>query len=251
MKRPLTTRNALGLPLLLAALILAAGTLPSCDRWQGQGPESEETTPNALAALPELELSEPLVGSDFTLETAMLGRRSVREYREEPIGEQDLSRLLWSLQGVSDESRGFRTVPSAGALYPLSVYVIAERVDGLPPGGYRYDPDSHSLTMVFEESHAEAVYEAALSQAPVSQAAALFLIAADYGITEERYGDRAERYVHLEAGHAGQNLSLMAVACDLSTVPIGAFDDEAIGEAFGLMEDQIPLYLFPVGVPES
>ena len=91
---------------------------------------------------------------------------------------------------------------------------------------------------------------AALRQAAVSQAPAVFVIAAVYERTEVKYGaERSPRYVHLEAGHAAQNLLLEAVALGLGATPIGAFDDEGVQQALGLAEEEQPLYLIPVGEP--
>jgi SagB-type dehydrogenase family enzyme len=155
----------------------------------------------------------------------------------------ELGQLLWALQGITSE-RGFRTAPSAGALYPLEVYIATA------DGHFHYDPEGHRLLETSNQDVRQALYEAALHQEPVRQAPVVFIVAAVYERTEQKYGpERSPRYVHLEAGHAAQNLLLEAVALGLGAVPIGAFQDEQIQEVLGLPIDHQPLYLIPVGRP--
>ena len=232
----------------ISILILSLVPMIGCMEQDPDGPARKEPANNLTDGTVH-DLPDPIRDSEFTLEEAFRQRRSVREYTDEYVSLSCLSQILWATQGISDAQRGFRTVPSAGALYPLNVRVISSRVEDLPVGVYLYDPESHRLILIDDEDRTQEVYEAALSQNPVKQAAFNIIIAADYDITATRYGGRAERYVHLEAGHAGQNLSLQAVACGLATVPIGAFDDDRLGELSGLSEDETPLYLFPVGHP--
>jgi SagB-type dehydrogenase family enzyme len=188
-------------------------------------------------------LPTPLLVGQLSLEAALAGRRSVREFSARPLTEVELGQLLWAAQGITDP-RGYRTAPSAGALYPLEVYVAT--ADGL----FHYEVDSHGLTVAGGTDLRPALYEAALHQEPVRQAAAVFVIAAVYERTAVKYGaERSPRYVHLEAGHAAQNLLLQAVALGLGAVPIGAFDDSGVQRALGLPAGELPLYLIPVGQP--
>lgn len=139
------------------------------------------------------------------------------------------------------DDAGHRTAPSAGALYPLEIYLAtAAGVD-------HFDPARHVLTRVSDGDPRSALHDAALAQSAVLEAPVVFVIAAVYARTAGKYGPRAERYVHLEAGHAAQNIVLQAVALGLASVPIGDFDDERVQAALGLPPDQQPLYLIPVG----
>ena len=156
------------------------------------------------------------------LERAILLRRSVRDYRDEPLSLGDVAQLLWSAQG-STSPRGFRTAPSAGALYPLEVYLVAGRVDGLAPGVFRYRPDGHELLKVFEGDRRAELASAALGQSWVKDAPASIVISAVYEKTTGKYKERGNRYVHMEAGHAAQNVCLQAVALELGSVVVGAF----------------------------
>jgi SagB-type dehydrogenase family enzyme len=149
------------------------------------------------------------------------------------------------MQGITHK-RGFRTTPSAGALYPLEIYLVTAE------GIFQYQPEGHALTVISRKNARSSLYTAALGQEAVRQAPAVFVVAAVYERTAQKYGDeRSPRYVHLEAGHAAQNLLLQAVALKLGAVPIGAFHDEEVQAALELPADHKPLYLIPVGHPKD
>ena len=185
------------------------------------------------------------------LDAFLASRRSVRTYAEEPVESEAVSRLLWAAQGINDPARGFRTAPSAGALYPLEVYLIVGEVPGLAAGVYRYQPDGHQLKRMLSGDVRGKLAQAALGQDSVRRAPAVMVVSGFYERTTIQYGERGERYVHLEAGHAAQNLCLQVEALDLACVVIGAFRDEEVREALQLDEDETPLYLIPVGHPQS
>ncbi len=189
-----------------------------------------------------IDLPPPDLTGETPLEETLTSRRSIRQYSRQPLAMEDISQLLWATQGVTSDA-GQRTAPSAGGLYPLEVYLVT------PSGWYHYDPEQHRLEVMGADDRRASLSVAALSQSAVADAAGVFVIAAVYARTEGKYGRRAERYVHLEAGHAAQNLLLQAVALDLGAVPIGAFDDAAVREVLGSPEDHAPLYLIPVGHP--
>ena len=184
----------------------------------------------------------PRLTGEMALEQAIANRRSVREFTDEALSQSEISQLFWAAQGITDQ-RGLRAAPSAGALYPLELYVA------LPDGAYHYLPRSHAIQLVSERDLREDLWEAGLKQDALRQAPAIFVIAAVYQRTEAKYGDRAQRYVQMEAGHAAQNLLLQAVALGLGAVPIGAFYDDQVQASLGLPADQRVLYLIPVGHP--
>jgi SagB-type dehydrogenase family enzyme len=193
-----------------------------------------------------IKLPEPRYDSDVSIEQSLLRRRSIRSYSGESLTLQELSQLLWAAQGVTDP-KGFRTAPSAGALYPLELYVVAGDVQDLSPGVYRYDPDEHELLRTIEGDKRLELAEAAVWQDFVGEGAIVIVFTAVYERTSGKYGDRGIRYVHMEAGHAAQNLCLQATAMDLGVVTVGAFYDEEVVELLGLPEDEHPLYIIPVG----
>jgi SagB-type dehydrogenase family enzyme len=180
----------------------------------------------------------------MALVEALAKRRSVREYRaDRPLTRAELGQLLWAAQGTTTD-RGRRTCPSAGALYPLEVYVLT--AEGL----FHYRPDGHRLEQKGKDDVRGATWAAALRQEAVRRAPAVFVIAAVHTRTANKYGPvLGPRYVHMEAGHAAQNLLLQAVALGLGGVSIGAFHDERLRKELGLPEDHEPLYVIPVGVP--
>jgi SagB-type dehydrogenase family enzyme len=179
----------------------------------------------------------------LSLEETLLRRRSVRGFSSEQLSLSEISQLLWAAQGITDP-RGFRTAPSAGALYPLELYVVLEQ------GVFHYDPHAHSLTTVTAGDLRSDLYEVSLKQDPILDAPMILVVTAVFSRTEDKYGyARSPRYVYLEAGHAAQNVLLQAVSLNLGAVPIGAFEDMRVQEVLGLPADHEPLYLIPVGHP--
>ena len=194
----------------------------------------------------QVALPDALLNSDAALEQTLLLRRSIREYTDQALTLGDVSQLLWAAQGVTSEWGG-RTAPSAGALYPLEVYLVAGNVENIAAGVYKYEPSEHALLQIKEGDVRETLAEAALSQSWIKEAAIDIVIAAVYKRTTEKYGDRGIRYVHIEVGHVAQNICLQAVARDLGLTPVGAFDDKRVKEIIGMSEDEAPLYIIPVG----
>lgn len=191
-------------------------------------------------------LPEPRFESQVSLEETLLGRRSVREYADLPLSLEEVSQLLWAVQGITSDWGG-RTAPSAGALYPLEVYLVVGDVDNLEVGVYKYQPQEHALVRVGDGDVRTELASAALGQSFVAEGAIDIVISAVYERTTRKYGDRGVRYVHMEAGHAAQNICLESVALDLGTVTIGAFSDERVMDILGMPESEIPLYIMPVG----
>lgn len=216
---------------VVMAALAALGLVVSC---------GEEAQPPGSAA--EVPLPAPDTVGSARLEETIASRRSVRSYAPESLTSSQIGQLLWAAQGITGGATG-RAAPSAGGLYPLELYVVSE--DGV----FRYRPEDHHLILALEGDVRDELAVAALDQEALHDAPAVFVVTAVYERTAAKYGDRAERYVQLEAGHAAQNLLLEAVALDLGAVPIGAFADTAVQEVLGLPADHAPLYLIPVGVP--
>ena len=190
-----------------------------------------------------IQLPAPDQKGKMSLEEALAHRRSVREFTREALTQRELSQLLWAAQGIT-HAEDLRAAPSAGALYPLEIYVATAG------GFYHYEPNRLRLVQLSDRDHRAAMRRAALDQAAITEGPAVFVIAAVYERTSRKYGAaRTPRYVHMEVGHAAQNLLLEAVAVGLGGVPIGAFEDEALQRALALPPDQCPLYLIPIGHP--
>lgn len=193
-------------------------------------------------------LPHPRVVGELSVEKALLTRRSIREYRSDPLTLDEVGQLLWAAQGVTSPG-GFRTAPSAGALYPLETYLVAGNVTGIAAGVYRYLPEQHALTLTLPGDRRLDLSIAALHQTAIGKAPASLLFSAVFPRSTGKYGKRGHRYVQMETGHAAENVSLQAVAFDLGTVVIGAFDDDAVKRITSLPPEEEPLAIMPVGRP--
>ena len=192
-----------------------------------------------------IPLSAPRHEGRTSLEKVLFQRRSVREFKKRPLALAELSQLLWSAQGITHPG-SYKTAPSAGALYPLEIYVLVGNVTGLDSGMYKYLPQKHVLVKITSDDKRLTLRHAALDQPSVSEAGMVLIFCAVYERTTWKYGKRGIRYVHMEAGHAAQNVYLQAVSLQLGTVVLGAFDDNGVKEVLALREEE-PLYLMPVG----
>jgi len=163
---------------------------------------------------------------------------------------EELAQLAWAAQGVVTPS-GLRTAPSAGALYPLELYVASGNVENLRPGVYCYEPSAHRLVLTVEGDLSNAIARAAWSQDWLEQAAAILAITAVEWRTTAKYGERGVRYVHMEAGHAAQNVLLQAAALGLGATVVGAFSDADVKAALALRRDAQPICLIAVGRPRA
>ena len=182
--------------------------------------------------------SEPRTSGGGSLVTALAARRSTRDFGARPLTEVELGQLLWAAQGIDD---GHRTVPSAGALYPVTLRVADAR------GVWRYLPAEHALVHESPVDVRTDLATAAHRQRHVGAAPVVFVLTAEVRITADKYGPRAERFVALEAGHSAQNVLLQATELGLAAVPVGAFVDSSVRAVLGLSDDVTPLYLIPIG----
>ena len=190
-----------------------------------------------------IKLPAPATDSSFSVERAINERMSIRSYKDTPLTLKGVSQLLWASQGIVASGR--RASPSAGATYPLEIFLVAGKMEGLKPGLYKYINKEHSLELIKEGDLRPALSAAALGQDTLLKAPATLVVTAVFERTRARYGARAERYVHMEAGHVGENIMLQATSLGLGTVPVGAFVDSEVKKLLGIKEE--PLYLFPVG----
>jgi len=223
----------------LASGALALGAAGYAMAGLRDAPSTEGRDP-PIRIVTAVGLPVPRTDGDVSFESALLKRRAVRDFVDEPLTLGQLGQLLWAAQG---EIEGGRNVPSAGALYPLEIYVAHAG------GVYRYRPAGHEVVTLTDTDIREPLAEAALDQRAFETAPAVIVIA---GVTERsavKYGRRAERYVLIEAGHAGQNVLLQAAVIGIGAVPTGAFRDQRVADLFEMPDGTAPLYLIPVGVP--
>ncbi|MFC2014356.1 SagB/ThcOx family dehydrogenase [Chloroflexota bacterium] len=193
----------------------------------------------------------PSQKGNMSLAEAIARRRSIRDFTPYSISQAQLSQILWATQGITDTRERYRAVPSAGATYPLEIFVVCGRnySEKIDDGIYHYDVACHSLTLRHKGDARLELARAALDQECICQAPVNIVICALYERTAMRYGTRTERYVHMEVGHAGQNIYLQATALGLATVAIGAFYDEQVRKVLLLEKRYKPLYIMPVGKP--
>ncbi|MBN1621386.1 MAG: SagB/ThcOx family dehydrogenase [Endomicrobiales bacterium] len=188
-----------------------------------------------------INLPQPKLKGTLSVEEALFKRRSIRSYADKPLTQDEISQILWSAQGVTEKASKMRTAPSAGARYPMEIYLV--NADGL----FHYHPEKHSLEKIRSGDLRNRIADAAHGQSFIAKAGATVIISVDPPKITSRYGDRGIRYLYMEAGHIAQNIHLQAVAMDLSSVPVGAFSDEGLKDVLNLPDELKPIYLIPVG----
>jgi SagB-type dehydrogenase family enzyme len=198
-----------------------------------------------------IELPEPRFTGSVSVEESLNQRMSVRAFDDMPLTPDEVSQLLWACAGKTWDgvTRASRTYASAGGLHPLELYILIGSVQDVPQGIYKYDWKDHTLQMIKSGDFRGELSDAAIGQIAVLEAPVCIVITAVYKRTSKIYGERgAVRYVHMDAGHAGQNIYLQASSLGLGTVAIGAFFDTRVSNLLELDREQ-PLLLFPVGRP--
>lgn len=192
-----------------------------------------------------------------SIEQVLLLRRSVRDFVNQSVSINDLSQILWACYGLSSGFRGFKTTPSAGATYPLDVYAVIKeeavrlsKESFVEAGVYRYDPEKHCLNLVKKGDYSCSLMNACLGQRWVRDAVFNVVLVAVFERTTSYYGERGERYVWIEVGHAAQNVYLEAVALGLGCVAIGAYYDDKVAEIVNAKEG-VPAYVLSIGVPRK
>lgn len=198
---------------------------------------------SASLAVREIELPLPNLLGKTSLEESIFRRRSERSFQDKALSRHQLAQILWAAQGITDTTYGFRAAPSAGALYPLYIYVATK--DGV----FRYVPkeDGHKLVEISNQDKRPSLARASLGQSFIQDAPLNIIIAANFAISQAKYGPRAFRYVCMEIGHVAENIHLQATAMGLGSVAIGAFWDDVIRTTLEIPDMQDPLYIIPVG----
>jgi SagB-type dehydrogenase family enzyme len=204
--------------------------------------------PSSGLAAEAIKLPPPATTGGMPLAEALQIRRTVRHFAIRCLDLAQLSQLLWEADGVSG-SQGHRTSPSAGATYPVDLYlVVGERgVTSLQAGIYHYEVTPHALMPVARGNFHPLVARACLSQAWMAGAPVMVVITGEYRRCTARYGERGIRYTHMEAGNVSQNLFLAAESLDLGAGIVGAFEDQALAQVLKLPPAHEPLLVMPVG----
>jgi len=190
----------------------------------------------------EIKLTEPKLKGIKSLEQCIFERQSVRSFKDEDIEIEKISQILWAGQGKKGSKK---TVPSAGATYPLELYVVLKR-----RGIFHYDFERNLLKRIREGDFGKDLAKASLHQMFIYEAPLNVIICADFDRTCSSYGKRGEKYVYIEIGHCAQNIELEAVALGLASVPVGAFYDDEVKKVLDLPKNIDPIYIIPIGYPK-
>lgn len=191
--------------------------------------------------LPSVKFDDSL-----TVSEAIENRRTIRSFKDKSVTLEQISYLLWAAQGVTSP-QGLRAAPSAGALYPLEIYINVRKSDSLKPGLYKYNPISQSIFRTQDKELSEKISDAALHQDWMAEAPVMVIFTAIYRRTTGKYGERGVRYAIIEAGSSSENLFLQAQSIGLDCGIVGAFNDSEIKKLLDLGKDSQPLLLMPVG----
>ncbi|MCK5028014.1 MAG: SagB/ThcOx family dehydrogenase [Bacteroidales bacterium] len=204
-----------------------------------------------------IKLPEPKLKGSVSVEETMLNRRSVRDFKSDALSLEQVSQILWAAYGVTKEMNspstvrgGLKTAPSAGARYPLEIYVVVGNVNGLGKGIYRFLPEGHFLMKTYDQDIRKELAEAALDQEFIEQAPISLFYSAVYSRTTSKYRQRGrDRYVCMDLGHSAENVCLQVVAMGLATCPVGAFEDRMVRNVIMIPDKEEPLYIMPIGYP--
>ena len=212
-----------------------------------------------------ISLPSPQFDGNTSVEKALNTRRSTRSFLPEPLTLQQISQILWAAQGITKKvdtpsiywlekyeyQGGYRTAPSAGALFPIEIYIVTGSVQNLFPGVYKYIPKNHSLKKVMDGNIILDVYNTALKQNAIKEAPALLIISSVLERVEAKYEKRAERYVYIEVGAVCENVYLQCSTLGLGTVIIGAFNDDPLKAVLQLPKEENPMGIMPIGKPKN
>lgn len=193
-----------------------------------------------------IKLPKPGHNSKTSVERSIKNRRSIRSYKNGMLSLKKVSQILWAAQGITDNNK-YRSAPSAGALYPIEIYVIIRNVKNVPKGVYKYRPNDHCLCLQLPKDNQKKIFKASNYQECIDQAQIILIFAVVYDRVTVKYGKRGIRYTHMEVGHSAQNVYLQCESLGLGTVTIGAFFDDQIKEAINAENNEDILYLMPVG----
>jgi SagB-type dehydrogenase family enzyme len=215
-----------------------------------------EKLPNAHSETTIIKLPKPKFDSNVSIEHTLKNRRSTRRYLNKALTLNEISQILWAAYGVTYHREGMpdwlrgglKTAPSAGATYPLEIYLLATNVDGLETGIYKYKPEGHKLIQLSKEDKREELYLLTNKNPMIKQAAASLIYSAVFSRTTKKYGNRGrERYVCMELGHSAENVYLQVVSLGIGTCVMGAFDDFRLKIFVNMTKEEEPLYIMPLG----
>ncbi len=194
-----------------------------------------------------VQLPTPNFDGKISVEKAIKQRRSIRSYKQEPLTLAQVGQILWAAQGITNDN-GFRATPSAGAIYPLEIYLIAGKMTDLVSGVYKYLSKDHVIIKISNGDKRSELSDAALSQEWIKEAPISIVVCGIYERTSKKYGENASKFVHMEVGCVAQNIYLQTTAMGLGTTFVGAIEKEKIVSVLHLDENEHALCILPVGI---
>ena len=220
-------------------------SMPRRGRIAGQSSQKRNRVP-----LREFAPPPPLTTGGLPLWDAIQRRRSIRSYSKKPLALAHLVQLLWATQGITSPSQGYRSAPSAGALYPSETYLVVNQIEGLEAGLYHYEPANAALRLLGKGNLGSQLARAALGQPMMEEAGVVFAWTAVIARNARKYAERAYRYIYLDTGHIAQNLYLAATALGLGCCAAAAFFDDEINNLLDVDgQEETVIYLASVGNP--
>ncbi len=200
-----------------------------------------------------IKLPNPSLDGKMSVEKAMAKKKSVRAFSAAVLNKFEISQMLWSANGNipldAISSATTKVLPSAGALYPIEIFLVvgSNTVEDIPAGTYQYDPSNNSLKPLASGDVRLALAQAALSQVWLARAPAILIIGAVFSRTTAKYGNRGVQYVFMEAGNSNQNIYLQGEALGLKIATVGAFNEAQVSSVLKLPSEVTPLLLIGVG----
>lgn len=242
-------------PLLGIALILSLSILAYIRWLKGQTPKAVQKVeaPATIAIAAPISLPKPILVSRTSVEASMQARRSRRNFTSDSLNVKQVGQMLWAAQGVTADWGG-RTAPSAKSAYPLTIYLVANKVIGLEPGIYRYLPGEreakHQIQLIKQGDLHDALGTAIGQNAAVNPPA-LIIIAGDMDKMAKAFdGKRVDNNVYLEVGHAAENMYLQAESLGLGMVTMAGFDAAKVRAVLNTPESDTIIYAIPFGIPK-
>jgi len=212
-------------------------------------PEAYKSYPSSKI----VQLPSQFLESTLSFTEVLRERKSIRSFSFQPLNKVDLSFLLWASTGIqrTEHNYEFRTAPSAGALYPIETYIVANNVEDLSEGIYHYNIKNHLLEEIKLGDFGSHLAHAALNQEMCVDASVIFIWTAVFRRSKWKYSQRAYRYIYLDAGHIAQNLALATESIKCGSCEAGAFFDDEINSIVGIDgTEESTILLSVVGYPQ-
>ncbi|MFA6362017.1 SagB/ThcOx family dehydrogenase [Methanoregula sp.] len=236
-----------GLGLILVANIYSAPAPGGTGALQKTAVSLQDTP--TIAINQSIALPEPDHSTAKTLDDVLLNRRSGRQYQNSALTLPQVSKILWAGQGITNKTTGKRTAPSAMATYPLTLYLAAHNITGLPQGVYAYQPAGHSLVMYEDGAGMSALLQAEGQNSALTAPATIFIVA-NYTPFAQFGNDMALQSTSIEAGHVAQNVLLMATELNLGGVPMTGYNATSVENALSLDKNHHAIYTIAFGVSQ-